>query len=256
MIPFFRKLRKKMADDNRPLKYARYAVGEIVLVVIGILIALQINTWNEERKTKVLTHEYLNNIKNDLLADSINYRAIRNREAYWKTRIADYYAYYDSGDWTVNEIADSCLITSFAFHNYIPINNTYVDMLSSGKTSLLHEQIRNKLAWLKKDQDLLMIIDEHLISDTKKNIHELEKYWNLRSSGYFGPAIPGDDFFPVVGGHERRDSSDASILKGLQYHHNLFNWMHKHMYFHKEWDTIINTQSSEIIQLINKELGE
>ena len=39
-----------MADDNRPLKYIRYAIGEIVLVVIGILIALQINTWNEERK--------------------------------------------------------------------------------------------------------------------------------------------------------------------------------------------------------------
>ena len=39
-----------MADDNRPLKYLKYAIGEIVLVVIGILIALQINTWNEERK--------------------------------------------------------------------------------------------------------------------------------------------------------------------------------------------------------------
>jgi hypothetical protein len=49
MIPFFRKIRKKMADDNKPMKYARYAIGEIVLVVVGILIALQINTWNENR---------------------------------------------------------------------------------------------------------------------------------------------------------------------------------------------------------------
>jgi hypothetical protein len=39
-----------MADENRPLKYMRYAIGEILLVVVGILIALQINTWNEERK--------------------------------------------------------------------------------------------------------------------------------------------------------------------------------------------------------------
>ncbi len=45
----FRKTRKKLADDNRPLKYARYAIGEIALVVIGILIALQINNWNENR---------------------------------------------------------------------------------------------------------------------------------------------------------------------------------------------------------------
>jgi hypothetical protein len=50
MINFFRKIRKKMADDNKPLKYMRYAIGEIALLVIGILIALQINTWNEERK--------------------------------------------------------------------------------------------------------------------------------------------------------------------------------------------------------------
>jgi len=48
MIPFFRRIRKKMADDNKPIKYMRYAIGEIVLVVIGILIALQINNWRNE----------------------------------------------------------------------------------------------------------------------------------------------------------------------------------------------------------------
>ena len=51
MINFFRKIRKKMADDNKPLKYMRYAIGEILLVVIGILIALQINNWNQNRIT-------------------------------------------------------------------------------------------------------------------------------------------------------------------------------------------------------------
>ena len=49
MINFFRRIRKKMADDNKPLKYLKYAIGEIVLVVIGILIALSINNWNETR---------------------------------------------------------------------------------------------------------------------------------------------------------------------------------------------------------------
>ena len=50
MINFFRKTRKKFADNNQFLKYSRYAIGEIALVMIGILLALQVNNWNEERK--------------------------------------------------------------------------------------------------------------------------------------------------------------------------------------------------------------
>jgi hypothetical protein len=66
MIPFFRKTRKKLADDNKPMKYARYAVGEIALVVIGILIALQINNWNEERKLRIQEIKTLKELSADL----------------------------------------------------------------------------------------------------------------------------------------------------------------------------------------------
>ncbi|MEL4456536.1 DUF6090 family protein [Lutimonas vermicola] len=59
-----------MADDNRPLKYMRYAVGEIVLVVIGILIALQINTWNENRKDINKSRAILGEFKKDLASDT------------------------------------------------------------------------------------------------------------------------------------------------------------------------------------------
>ena len=60
-----------MADDNRPLKYMRYAIGEIVLVVIGILIALQINTWNEDRKTKIIETKTLKEIRANLELDLV-----------------------------------------------------------------------------------------------------------------------------------------------------------------------------------------
>lgn len=66
MIPFFRKIRKTLADDNKPLKYFRYAIGEIVLVVIGILIALSINNWNEERKYKTVEIKILKDLKSDI----------------------------------------------------------------------------------------------------------------------------------------------------------------------------------------------
>ena len=61
MIPFFRKIRKKMADDNRPLKYMRYAIGEVVLVVIGILIAFRLIIGMRRGKNQFKRISYLKN---------------------------------------------------------------------------------------------------------------------------------------------------------------------------------------------------
>ena len=69
MIPFFRKLRKQFATDNKPVQYLRYAIGEIVLVVIGILIALSINNWNEKRKSILREKSYIQSIYKDLKSD-------------------------------------------------------------------------------------------------------------------------------------------------------------------------------------------
>lgn len=66
MIKFFRKIRQKLLSENKFSKYLIYAIGEIVLVVIGILIALQINNLNEAKKTRTKEISYLANLKNDL----------------------------------------------------------------------------------------------------------------------------------------------------------------------------------------------
>lgn len=73
MINFFRRIRRRLADDNQFFKYSRYAIGEILLVVVGILIALQINTWNEERKLAKTEKSYYRNLYNDLQRDSTEY---------------------------------------------------------------------------------------------------------------------------------------------------------------------------------------
>jgi hypothetical protein len=56
------------------LKYIRYAIGEVILVVIGILIALQVNNLNEERKFKIEQKTFLDGLKNELELDTINFR--------------------------------------------------------------------------------------------------------------------------------------------------------------------------------------
>lgn len=69
MIRFFHTLRHRLLSENRASRYLFYAVGEIILVVIGILIALQINTWNERQKEGVLEAEYLQGIRENLTQD-------------------------------------------------------------------------------------------------------------------------------------------------------------------------------------------
>ena len=65
MIKFFRTIRKDLMEQNKTGKYLKYAIGEIVLVVIGILIALSINNWNESRKLEQKKQELVLNLIDD-----------------------------------------------------------------------------------------------------------------------------------------------------------------------------------------------
>lgn len=69
MIKFFRKIRQRLLSENKFSKYLIYAVGEIVLVVIGILIALQLNEWNDHRKQLKLENEYYCRLLDDVRLD-------------------------------------------------------------------------------------------------------------------------------------------------------------------------------------------
>ena len=83
MIKFFRKIRYNLMEQNKKGKYLKYAIGEIILVVIGILIALQINNWNENRKLKTQEIEILKGFKNTMNKDlkSLNRSMIRYNES-------------------------------------------------------------------------------------------------------------------------------------------------------------------------------
>lgn len=71
MIKFFRKIRQKLLMENRTSKYFKYAIGEIILVVIGILIALQINNWNENRKELLNESKVLKTLNDEFSENKI-----------------------------------------------------------------------------------------------------------------------------------------------------------------------------------------
>ena len=66
MIKFFRQIRKQLLEEGKTGKYFKYAIGEILLVVIGILIALSINNWNEGKKRTSQEVKILKEIKSEL----------------------------------------------------------------------------------------------------------------------------------------------------------------------------------------------
>ena len=81
MIKLFRNIRKKLLSEGKTNNYLKYAIGEIILVVIGILIALQINNWNQNRIENNRARKLLKNMVEDLATDTLMLnRSIANYE--------------------------------------------------------------------------------------------------------------------------------------------------------------------------------
>ncbi len=76
MIKFFRHIRKSLLTENKFSKYLLYAIGEIVLVVIGILIALQLNTWKDENQAKKEELKILKSVYNEMTENLIQFDQI------------------------------------------------------------------------------------------------------------------------------------------------------------------------------------
>jgi len=138
-----------MTDDNKPLKYARYAIGEIVLVVIGILIALQINNWNEERKKRDTEINYLIALKSEFT---------KNLEIVNES-IETYESLLSSAEsvlrWTgENNIPDSeteaTVKLAGSMQNttkYVPSPGILTDLINSGNLSIIsRSKLRNQLS--------------------------------------------------------------------------------------------------------------
>lgn len=81
MIKFFRLIRKELIETGKTGKYFKYAIGEIVLVVIGILIALQINNWNEKRKDSIKEKQIVKSLYNEFL-ENFDYTEKRTQELF------------------------------------------------------------------------------------------------------------------------------------------------------------------------------
>ena len=82
MIKFFRKIRQNLLSEGKTGKYFKYAIGEIVLVMIGILLALQVNNWNQRLKNEELSKLYYSDFISEVSSDisTLNSRIVWNEK--------------------------------------------------------------------------------------------------------------------------------------------------------------------------------
>ena len=157
MIKFFRHFRQNLLVEGKTKKYLKYAVGEIILVVIGIMIALQLNNWNENRKNQDLVNIYKSELVNDLLMD-VNHFTFHLDLAKEENRIIDSLRtilnHPNANMDTLNTIVRKSL-TFFKREKWMmlatteyPIisDNTFQSLQSSGQITLLNNQLQEEIA--------------------------------------------------------------------------------------------------------------
>ena len=149
MIKFFRNIRQKLVSEGKTANYFKYAIGEIVLVVIGILIALQINNWNETRKAKIKSIEYHSRLVEDLnrtieTSHNLNETAHNVLRAIKQTN--DLLISRKSPTDKEKEEIDYALIWVLRFNYQFSEQSTFEEMKSNGELSLIYNiETRNSL---------------------------------------------------------------------------------------------------------------
>jgi len=154
MIKFFRKIRYDLMEKNKTGRYLKYAIGEIILVVIGILIALQINNWNEIQKLNSKTQEYYKQLLVDLNKDVLLVEQTIEKFRQYRKEYEDYCNSYLESELTPIQVFDNISKLPVSSTPLTFNSSTIESLQNSGEVSLLPSTIRNRLIDLRRLQDL------------------------------------------------------------------------------------------------------
>jgi len=253
MIKFFRKIRQRLLTENKFSKYLIYAVGEIVLVVIGILIALGVNNWNQEKKNHRLGEDYLLRIHRDLVQDTISFRNIithnNNLREDIKGLLVTLYAGVDNIEQVQNmsAIYDKALDQVFS-----PNDNTYKGMISSGALGLiqnieLKEAIVNLYSEYDQARALLSGIEDWMINiaTTETNETGILKFNNNVSDIFTTQEMLNENDFSFL--NNKEDRRFKIFVKAISA--TAFNQRASNAYYSE-----LISKCKPVLQLINQEL--
>jgi len=231
-------------SENKTGKYFKYAIGEILLVVIGILIALQINNWNEKRKEAELKQNYVVNLINDLQKDTLQLkqRVIVN-EAYIKI-IDSVQTYISDSQLTYKDLADS-LIQRYNIIG-LRVTNTYNDntfkvLVSSGNINIFKHEFIHELMELNRFQ-----LDELKTTEGNRDNY-FDGFGNNRtlymySNGFLNPEL----MVSLTSDHDHSAFLKFYINSALIQKHTINRYIEK--------TNLVISQTERVLNLLNKEL--
>ncbi len=165
MIQFFRKIRLKLLQQNPPertrsvragqfSKYLLYAIGEIILVVIGILIALQINNWNENQKKKGQLRQYRNNLVTELNIDLETLDSLNQLRISHEGNIKNYIAYYNQEELNITMLRQKKDSVIYSINSFNKSSFTLDELGTTGDIILFSEAEKRAIAKLKNTHEI------------------------------------------------------------------------------------------------------
>ena len=173
MIKFFRQIRRAMVKENRAWNYFLYAIGEIVLVVVGILIALQLNIANEDRKSRNIEKIYLKNIKSDL-EQNLSSLQIFASERELAIAASDSILTYFNMEKPMDLVAfhRHCVIV-MVWLPTVQHDNTYQELLNSGSLSVIsNKEIKEYLQNIQTKFEKVAFIEGEMQQDFEQYLYD------------------------------------------------------------------------------------
>ncbi len=147
MIKFFRKIRQKLLSENKFTKYLMYAFGEILLVMVGILLAFQVNQWNESRKEQKLETDLLSEMRESLKEDLRQLTFVQNFQEEINDSQNTFIAWLDDEDLEVEDI-NMHIAKTLYLSEFLPRNGPYETMKQFGLKKINNDSLRAQIIYL------------------------------------------------------------------------------------------------------------
>ena len=242
-----------MIKENRVTKYFLYAIGEILLVVIGILIALSINNNNEKNKQRAQELHYLKNIKADLqmnISHIDNYIADREVAAKNAAKILEHFEGKPIEDY---EVFIQEAISIYIWRKFFQINNTFQELVNSGNLALIsNDNIKNTLLNMETLYKVMKDEEAHFRYDSETLLYD--PYFEKVDTN---PLVKNYTYHVTNGQAGERIELNAShvenILNDVRQKNGFVMAVYELTTMNGQL-TEMKTMCNELITLINKEL--